>query len=739
MKDHKGIEQGFQTLRGVAIEAAQAASGDVWTDYNIHDPGVTLLEQTCFALSEASFRAQHPVPDLLTNHKGELDYDSLGFFLPAHTLPGNPVTMLDLSAELAESGPVARALLKPGQRDGLIDVLLIPAQVRGGQAEDEINEKAEKALRAAFAEKRPMGCDLGEVRVARRQIMRLEGIVEITATATPEKVAAEVYYRIAAILRGVPVGTEIAQEATRAIVYDQPQQYLHAPSDQDGKLPRLENHLSTLRSIPGVLDLSELDLVDMGRDVEAKDTPEPDEPDRAVYRDLLLPVPLEPMGLELRVAGTPIMLDAGQILEEHIRISADAIARAKHHLDAQDWASPPPGKRRNYMSADVDMMLPAAYQIAARRSRSDDAMKRYREMTNDHLARLNADMAGVPDLFWLGDETVPSDPAAQRRRVDILDYQIALQGEVMPATAHVGLHVYRSVADRHAFEVTWRLRFLTALPNLNATRGTGPDGKNPGGFLTKFRLLADLDGGIFPALPTQLDALKVRFSSDAHGPDGNFALSNVQMPDDPYDLLVPWQAEDARLDNAQTLNTFPWMQEASVPTGWLTSLAAQRSFFIAGMKGDEDASVEGEAWFAALFNTGDAEKAFTLGEFETHAEAARFVNKIRATWADIQKQAEGAILIEDILLRGTAMQYSPNLAYMVLPRWTARTAQEPYRAYVEALVGTLAPAHLFIRLIWLDFDQTRGFADVYFPYQQGAPGAAAGLRAFLQAHEAQNG
>ncbi|MFK7868240.1 MAG: hypothetical protein AB8B58_03250 [Roseobacter sp.] len=739
MKDHEGIEQGFQTLRGVAIEAAQAASGDVWTDYNIHDPGVTLLEQTCFALSEASFRAQHSVPDLLTNHKGALDYDRLGFFLPGRTLPGNPVTMLDLSAELAESDAVARALLQPGQRDGLIDVLLIPAQARDGQTEEQMRDKAMTKMRSAFAQKRPLGCDLGGVRVAQRQIMRLEGIVEITATATPEKVAAEVYYRVAAILRGVPVGAEIAKEATRAIVYDQPQQYLHAPTDQDGKLPRLENHLSTLRSIAGVLDLSELDLVDVCRDLDADDSKEADTSERAVYRDLLLPVPMERMGLQLRVAGTPIMLDAGQILEEHIRISADAIARAKHHLDAQDWASPPPGKRRNYMSADVDVMLPATYQIAARRSRSGDAMKRYREMTNDHLARLNADMAGVPDLFLLGDESVPSDPSEQRRRVEILDYQIALQGEVMPATAHVGLHVYRSVVARHAFEVTWRLQFLTALPELNATRGTGPDGEKPGGFLTKFRLLADLDGGIFPHLPSQLDALKVRFSPDAQGPAADFALSNVQMPDDPYDLLVPWQPQDARLDDAQTLNTFPWMQDATVPTAWLTALAAQRSFFIDGMKGEDDASAEGEAWFAALFSTGDAENAFTLGEFETHAEATSFVNATRATWADIQKQAEGAVLIEDILLRETAMQFAPNLAYMVLPKWTARTAQEPYRAYVEALIGTLAPAHLFIRLIWLDFDQSRDFAEVYLPYQKGEAGAATGLRAFLQAHEAQNG
>ncbi|MCI5224583.1 MAG: hypothetical protein D3924_18435, partial [Candidatus Electrothrix sp. AR4] len=44
----------FAGLRRQGLEYAQQFSGELWTDYNLHDPGVTILEQLCFA---------HPPPN----------------------------------------------------------------------------------------------------------------------------------------------------------------------------------------------------------------------------------------------------------------------------------------------------------------------------------------------------------------------------------------------------------------------------------------------------------------------------------------------------------------------------------------------------------------------------------------------------------------------------------------------------------------------------------------------------
>ena len=46
----------YDFLRKEAIGHTQKVSGNIWTDYNAHDPGVTILEQFTFALTDISYR-----------------------------------------------------------------------------------------------------------------------------------------------------------------------------------------------------------------------------------------------------------------------------------------------------------------------------------------------------------------------------------------------------------------------------------------------------------------------------------------------------------------------------------------------------------------------------------------------------------------------------------------------------------------------------------------------------------
>ncbi|MFZ5964782.1 hypothetical protein ACOXXX_17705 [Thalassococcus sp. BH17M4-6] len=57
----------FAKLLKDGIEAAQELSHDVWTDYNEHDPGVTMLEALCYGLTDMAYRTDHPVADILSS------------------------------------------------------------------------------------------------------------------------------------------------------------------------------------------------------------------------------------------------------------------------------------------------------------------------------------------------------------------------------------------------------------------------------------------------------------------------------------------------------------------------------------------------------------------------------------------------------------------------------------------------------------------------------------------------
>ncbi|MCB1934531.1 MAG: hypothetical protein KDF59_01190 [Nitrosomonas sp.] len=95
----------FATLRKDAINLVQQLCGENWTDYNLHDPGVTILEQLCFALTDLSYRSGFPVEDYLTNEKTTIDYEKLGLHQPYEILPSSAVTEADYEKILYDAIP----------------------------------------------------------------------------------------------------------------------------------------------------------------------------------------------------------------------------------------------------------------------------------------------------------------------------------------------------------------------------------------------------------------------------------------------------------------------------------------------------------------------------------------------------------------------------------------------------------------------------------------------------------
>jgi hypothetical protein len=90
----KGLD--YDDLQAEAIATVQALSGDIWTDYNEHDPGVTILEQLSYGLTELSYRALLPIESILTDEKtGKIDAKRQALYRPELILPCNPVTVND--------------------------------------------------------------------------------------------------------------------------------------------------------------------------------------------------------------------------------------------------------------------------------------------------------------------------------------------------------------------------------------------------------------------------------------------------------------------------------------------------------------------------------------------------------------------------------------------------------------------------------------------------------------------
>lgn len=85
----------YDKLRSEALEIVQKLSGHIWTDYNIHDPGVTILEQLCFAITDLGYKTGFPIEEILAGPKGKIDPQAHAFFSKGEILSSGAVTASD--------------------------------------------------------------------------------------------------------------------------------------------------------------------------------------------------------------------------------------------------------------------------------------------------------------------------------------------------------------------------------------------------------------------------------------------------------------------------------------------------------------------------------------------------------------------------------------------------------------------------------------------------------------------
>ncbi|HTI61056.1 hypothetical protein [Mucilaginibacter sp.] len=97
----------YEWLRNTGLGYIQQFSGKIWTDYNIHDPGVTILELLCYALTDLAYRTSFPVADLLTD-AGEKGPHADDFFTADQILTTCPITLNDYRKLILDRTPGVR-------------------------------------------------------------------------------------------------------------------------------------------------------------------------------------------------------------------------------------------------------------------------------------------------------------------------------------------------------------------------------------------------------------------------------------------------------------------------------------------------------------------------------------------------------------------------------------------------------------------------------------------------------
>jgi hypothetical protein len=464
----------YAGLRAEALELLGRLCGEQWSDFNTHDPGITILEQLCFALTELAYRANFPIEDLLASAgpAGQPQPDWQPG--PDQILSGDPVSKEDLVALLRSLGAevvlveaVAQAALplyfRPRQAGrGDIDliksaacldqtsitpkgVLRIAAQLGSGQPSSgqpgQATTLADLGSRLHGA--RLLGRDF-ELVAHNPMLVFVKAKIEVEPTGAAEPLMAE----ICACLNSV-----ISASASAASSHGL----------------RSADLINALKPLPQVRQVRELKLAEGANG------------------------PFQPWHLALKQGGARLDPNSAiTLLHRGLPLDCQAINSSGGTAAASDAAAPTATSNRLAVSSgrprqltgtgSLANQLPAVYGVgpaglpaaaSAERKMQADQLKTYLSLFDQLLADSQSQLAQAPSLLApLADGAAPGDdpnrPALLAHLLSRFGEQLGiyqqLPGPAQPNTAAL-------LVDRSAF--------LRRIVPLSGGRGSGPNQLQP--------------------------------------------------------------------------------------------------------------------------------------------------------------------------------------------------------------------------------------------------------------------
>lgn len=267
----KKEEEAFYTqLQKQALNDVQSLAGELWTDYNEHDPGVTILDALNYTLLETDYRLQFDWQDYLSLPDDGFIPERHALFSPLSVFPVNPVTVEDYRKLLVTaieglSDVQVTVHRESGVYDFLLDVNM--------SVSESLKEEIKKDVRTLFHAHRNLCENLGQVDFIECVPLTFCMEAEMKETEDPNRLMAEVYFTVQEFLRsGVRfrrVDELLAEGKTVDEILEGPMQKRMVIDEESMCTARLEYDIVSLyqeiKELPGICRLLSLSFCEDGR------------------------------------------------------------------------------------------------------------------------------------------------------------------------------------------------------------------------------------------------------------------------------------------------------------------------------------------------------------------------------------------------------------------------------------------------------------------------------------------
>ena len=471
----------YRRLKAEAMQYLETLTTDSWTDFNHHDPGITILEQLCYALTDLAFRTSYSIADLLTDPlTRRIDTKKQALYTADEVLTNAPLTAIDYIKLVYDNVlGVANAWLEPIQESplGRYQVWIYVYDLEHYQTPEAI-KRIIADTENVLHQNRNLCEDFENISVLKFADVHISADIVIESGYSAEEILGDIYFRISKALAPEihfhSYQDMLEDGLTIDEIFDGPP--LSYGFIRDQELKPHPRHISQSRiinlitSVEGVKNIRAIDIEPANEgDFEHGML----RPDRIFRFANSANLPREETRIRLITEGTTRHIQADPKVTQRVYERLQATSRRVYQLTEQykKYLAPPDGKVITWEDYDsIQHQFPRAYginkygipefdkdhnKVAFRRAQAKQ-LKAYlvlfEQLMADFLAqvgytRQNLSIEGVAGntyaTQYLGDDIIPNispvygttntDPDIEtddEKRERIQDYQTALNGLV---------------------------------------------------------------------------------------------------------------------------------------------------------------------------------------------------------------------------------------------------------------------------------------------------------------------
>jgi hypothetical protein len=767
IKRKKGAadEYSFEQLRRDGIGYAQQFSGRMWSDYNLHDPGVTILEQLCYALTDLIHRASLDVADYLADEDGSLNFERLALHRPEIIFPARPTTLVDYRRAIIDAVEELDNLwLTPlEQSQGLYHVAI---KVAHGVTQAQHSSVVEK-VRRYYNGIRSLCEDVAVITIVKEDDYELCADIEVESGRQPAEILAEIYFECARFISGCG---DIAE-------YDDDAEQLAAiqPSIQDEIL--VASIFSVINAIEGVDQIKSLYFEKEGR--AYYDSIACSDPETAL--NLAIPTLGEQIGIRLWTSGRQLPVSINEMRARFDELNFSYHSSRKHQQSvARELPHGIARQLTDYFS--IQNQFPVAYNIGIHgvpNSAPDEVKARakqlkgylliFEQLMGNYLANLdfikrlfstdeesvtystlplNSDLIPGFDQLFSGDAyheisgIIAGFDNVADRKSRLLDYLLALYGESFPQHSLRHFNYYHHHYEVDEVIIANKSAYLKSVVELGRDRAAAGDySASPAdpnllsGLQRRLNLLLGFKQSEGQALTLSLTLAILREGLTLT----HHTLYERRKLGDEELILIEMAALDSQaqqsfesvtdLNGSETISLRSARDlighKVPLKNNPISDQLLRGGIYIDRYK---IGSLTSGQNYQLLFHM-HKDFYWNLGAFAERAAGINAAHSLRKFLIQLNEESEGMHVVEHLLLRpdsrgaiSPVAKSIPEEFYsfrisVIFPAWSARCHDPQFRILAEETVILNTPAHIQPQFYWLEFPTMYEFEMLYEKWQ----------------------